>query len=337
METNENYPPWYYNLVMLPNSKPRPERNQVREFLQRRLTLRQLRLLVVLDEYQQISRAAKALSLTQPAVSKALAELESGLGMRLFDRTNKGLYPSPEGICMIEHAQAIEENLARAALTLESVCKANTWHLTVGVMHSAFNFVSVALLQMQKTRPGAQSFCLTFHEGGVDTLLTSLRAGRLDIVVGTAPQGGLAAGLQITPLYSDPLVWIAACDHPLALKPHIEPKDLCESVWVMAPRTTRVRHSIDAALRKLRLPVSPRMMETVSFSTKIRLVCDHGAVALIPRSSALSEEARSHVRILDIDMGALALPVSAITCDEHESRAEILEFMEGLVQACAGA
>jgi len=60
-------------------------------FLQRSLTLRHMRLLLAVEELRQVGRVATALSISQPAVSKALAEIENGIGVPLFDRTPRGM------------------------------------------------------------------------------------------------------------------------------------------------------------------------------------------------------------------------------------------------------
>jgi len=63
-------------------------------FLQRALTLRHMRLLLAVEELRQVGRVATALSISQPAVSKALAEIERGVGVTLFDRTPRGMLPT---------------------------------------------------------------------------------------------------------------------------------------------------------------------------------------------------------------------------------------------------
>ena len=70
-------------------------------FLQRALTLRHMRLLIALEEMRQVGRVATALSISQPAVSKALAEIESGIGVPLFERTPNGMLPTAHGACLL--------------------------------------------------------------------------------------------------------------------------------------------------------------------------------------------------------------------------------------------
>jgi len=83
-------------------------------FVQRALTLRHMRLLVALEELRQVGRVAAALSISQPAVSKALAEIENGVGVALFERTSRGMVPTAHGACLLRYAHMMTNEIARA-------------------------------------------------------------------------------------------------------------------------------------------------------------------------------------------------------------------------------
>ncbi|MDR3087412.1 MAG: LysR family transcriptional regulator, partial [Azoarcus sp.] len=83
-------------------------------YLQVNLKARHLRLLVAVDMYRNLTQVADVTHVTVPAVSKLLAEIEHGLGFKLFTRTVKGLIPTPYGDCLIRHARTILATLQRA-------------------------------------------------------------------------------------------------------------------------------------------------------------------------------------------------------------------------------
>ncbi|WP_286538302.1 LysR substrate-binding domain-containing protein [Variovorax sp. J31P179] len=304
-------------------------------FLQRRLRLRQLRLLVALDHHRHVGRVAAAMHLTQPAVSKALAELERGIGMTLFTRTPQGLVPTPEGVCLIRHAQFVHEDLNRAALALDSIGQPDVWHVAVGAMHGTTPVIPMAFERLQRQRTPAAAVDLTVQEGSPDLLLPLLRAGKLDVVMGVAPERSAAADLHVVPLYVDPMVWVAAPDHPLARTARLTLDDLADTMWVLPPRVARVRAMIDAVFRKQKVLVPSRLIETVSFDSLLGMVCDHGAVALSSRRLARSAESRGLVHVLDIDMGGLVMPISAMTLVEPEPTSYAVEFVQCLTEASA--
>lgn len=72
--------------------------------LRSNLKLRHFQLLVALDQFRHLGRAAEFLSVTQPAVSKSLAEIESLFGLALFERSTRGTEPTPAGISVVRFA-----------------------------------------------------------------------------------------------------------------------------------------------------------------------------------------------------------------------------------------
>ena len=75
--------------------------------LRSNLKLRHLQLLVALDQFRRLGRAAEFLSLTQPAVAKTLAEIERTCGVRLFERSTRGTEPTPDGESVVRFARAV--------------------------------------------------------------------------------------------------------------------------------------------------------------------------------------------------------------------------------------
>ena len=72
-------------------------------YIRANLKLRHLQLLVAMDDLGSVSRVAAYLNVTQPAVSKTLAQIEEGLELPLFERTSRGMEPTEHGACLIRH------------------------------------------------------------------------------------------------------------------------------------------------------------------------------------------------------------------------------------------
>src|SRR4051812_22559264 len=83
-------------------------------FLKARLKTRQLLLLIALDDFRNIHRAADELNMTQPAASKQIKDLEEMLDVRLFDRLPRGMMPTIYGETMIRHARMALNSLSLA-------------------------------------------------------------------------------------------------------------------------------------------------------------------------------------------------------------------------------
>ena len=102
-----------------------------------RLRMRQLRLLISLDELGSIHKAAQALSITQPGATKALNEIESTLGAVLFERTSKGLQANDLGRCVVRYARLINTDLAHLREEMLGILQGHGGRLAVGSMRQA--------------------------------------------------------------------------------------------------------------------------------------------------------------------------------------------------------
>lgn len=302
-------------------------------FLQRALTLRHLRLLVALDDLRQVGRVATALSISQPAVSKALAEIEHGVGVPLFDRTPKGMVPTAHGTCLLRYAHMMTNELGRAVDELTGIEEAMASAVTVGAMSGAGTgyVLHAAILQAHRRLP---HLTVTVTEGTRDLLLRQLRTGKLDLVLGAVGEAVPPADLDCTPLYIDSLAIACGTRDPLATKPRLALADIVSKAWVLPPRTTRVRAALEALWRDQ--PQRPHVLaETVSLDLTLELLTQGTALALLPQHLARRLAVAGQVRILDIDTPGLVMPVSMLSQAGTRPSTAVETLKSSLVEAAA--
>lgn len=183
-------------------------------YIRANLKLRHLQLLVALDELRNVGRVASYLHVSQPAVSKSLAALESGMRLTLFERTARGMEPTEHGACLIRHARDILASLSRVNDELRDLSEGRVVRVTLGVLPSA----SVALVPRFIVRLEAEhtDVAATVREGTMDTLLPALRAGDIDLTVGVLPERPLGIEFGTEILYEDPIVAVVRRDHALS-------------------------------------------------------------------------------------------------------------------------
>src|SRR4051812_44257934 len=155
---------------------------------------RHLQLLVAMDEFRNIRKVADHVNVTQPAVSKALAEMEKGLGARLFERTSRGINPTVYGECMIRHARTMLLGLNQARDELRGLMSGSHGKTTIGALPAATPALVPASLALFKHRSPATTVLV--REATMDVLLSELRQGQLDLVVGTLPHRSAANELE---------------------------------------------------------------------------------------------------------------------------------------------
>ncbi|MDM0087561.1 MULTISPECIES: LysR family transcriptional regulator [unclassified Variovorax] len=178
----------------------------------RALTLRQLQFFSVLVQEGQFGRAARRLSITQPALSNAIKQMEKLLGAELLTRSTHRLELTPVGAEVLARTDFLVNTLEVVLHDIESTVQRGRAYVRVGVIPSASARVAAAVADFVRDAPQAVEFA--WRDAPSTTLVTEVRGGQLDmaVVAITEPPGGLAC----VDLFRDPLVLVVRHDHPLA-------------------------------------------------------------------------------------------------------------------------
>ncbi|WP_198087414.1 LysR family transcriptional regulator [Variovorax sp. E3] len=178
----------------------------------RALTLRQLQFFSVLVEEGQFGRAARRLSITQPALSNAIKQMEKLLGAELLTRSTHRLELTPVGAEVLARTDFLVNTFDVALRDIESTVQRGRAFVRVGVIPSASARVAAAAGEFLATGP--REVELSWRDAPSNTLLAELRSGQIDMAVAaiTEPPGGLTC----IDLFRDPLVLVVRRDHALA-------------------------------------------------------------------------------------------------------------------------
>jgi len=179
----------------------------------RALTLRQLRFFSVLVEEGQFGRAAKRLSITQPALSNAIKQMEKLLGAELLTRSTHRLELTPLGAEVLARTDFLVNTIDVALRDIEQTVQRGRAFVRIGVIPSASGRVAAAVGDFLRDDP-ARQVEFAWRDAPSNTLLAEVRSGQLDMAVAaiTEPPGGLVC----VDLFRDPLVLVVRRDHALA-------------------------------------------------------------------------------------------------------------------------
>ena len=145
-----------------------------------RLRLKQLRLLIALDDRGSLHKAAEKISISQSGATKALHEVESLLGMPLFERQPKGLVANEMGRCMIRYARLIYSDVEHLREEMLSIMQGQGGRLSVGVIMGAVPLLTRALTELRLKQP---ELSVELVENTSAALLGLLDQGRLDLAI----------------------------------------------------------------------------------------------------------------------------------------------------------
>lgn len=249
-----------------------------------RLRMRQLRLLISLDELGSIHKAAQALSITQPGATKALNEIESTLGAVLFERTSKGLEANDMGRCVVRYARLISTDLAHLREEMIGILQGHGGRLSVGSIMGAVPMLVEGLARLRESQP---DLSVSIVEDTSDRLLSLLDQGRLDVVICRTSVSPRPAAYVSRARHQEQLVVVANVQHPLAGHARLGLEDLADSRWVVFPVNMPMRLTLEREFREAGLSFPLYPIETSStFTTLTLLLQDRGLVAVMPWDSA---------------------------------------------------
>ncbi len=182
--------------------------------LPRHLKMSELRVFMAVLEHRSLRKAAAALHLTQPALSKSIAGLEETLGVKLFDRVANGVELTVHGHGFAPRARAVFDELRRAAQELALVSSGAVGSLRVGALPlPAIPVVPAAVGRLLDAHPGVQVSLVEEHE---TELLDRLRRRDIELAILRPALVDAEDDLRIERLFDERACVVAARTHPLA-------------------------------------------------------------------------------------------------------------------------
>lgn len=208
-------------------------------------TLRQLEIFLATAHFQNISRAADSLAMSQSAASGALKELENQFNLRLFDRAGKRLQLNDLGRALQPRA----EELLERARELENAFGRHreVGPIRVGATLSVGNYLAVPLIeQFMQDHPQSRVSLEV-----ANTVTIADKVAHFDLDVGLIEGEVNNPELDISPWQDDELIVFCSPKHPLANKAKLNDQDLRTASWILRESGSGTRQTFDRALHDL--------------------------------------------------------------------------------------
>lgn len=301
--------------------------------LANRLKHRHLALLTNIAKHGSLTRGAAATGISQPAVTKALAELEDIFGAPLFLRSGRGLQATPLGDLALLRARHMQSDLDLWAREVEALHAGRSAHLNVGVVP----YVSSALLTaaISQLHQG-HGVTLTLHRATTDHLVPMLRRHELDCIISRATSTVALDDLMHRVLYHQRprLIAHSRLAQRLARRAPDWPA-VASMDWVLPAANTPTRqlimeHFIRAGLR----PPSP-VLE--AYSTDViegMLTMNEALISVVPEDIARELCQRGKLGMVPWDFGWELPPINLIRRKREQPLAAEERFSEILLERC---
>jgi DNA-binding transcriptional LysR family regulator len=283
---------------------------RLERWIARKFRLRHLELVAELFDRRSILKASRRLNLTQPTLTRALQDVESTLGMTLFERTNRGLEPTAYGEIFARHAKIVLAQLRHAAEELEGLRVGYSGKVTVGTLLAASaSILPDAIARLKKERPAV---AISVVVGTYDILMPSLLAGDLDMVLGRLPEEGRSRALKYEEFYAEPVCLVTRPGHPLLRRRRLGLRDLANEAWLLPLPETALRRQVDRAFLEASAPPPKNVIESVSILTNRVLLRKSDCVGVMPYHVALDDVEHGLLAILPVKLKSIETPVGAI-------------------------
>jgi DNA-binding transcriptional LysR family regulator len=268
-------------------------------------------LVVALDQFRHLGRTAEFLSVSQPAVSRMLTEVEKMLALNLFDRSTRGTEPTAAGQTLIRFARSVLADFERARDEIGAEASGAAGRTRVGAMVVALPVLLARAVEQIKQR-STQATVLV-EEGDLTHLLPKLRLGELDVFVGRLEPGYAAPDLVTEVLFNEPMVVVVKRDHALARKRQPGWGDIANLPCVLPPPWASLRVKIEQTFYQFGLHPPTDVIETASFLALSTFVQQRGAAGFLARSVGQHFEQHGWFKVLPIAVPIELPPIGLIT------------------------
>ncbi|MFT4149304.1 MAG: LysR substrate-binding domain-containing protein [Paracoccaceae bacterium] len=259
------------------------------------IKLRHIRAFLDIAAEGGLSAVARRQGITQPALSRTLAELEDLLGQPLFLRQGRRLVLTEGGALFRRHALAAVQALEAGAAALDP---RSVGTIRAGILPTvATRFFPQVVLRFGALRP---DIVLAVETGPHHYLIRLLREGAIDLMVGRLPRASEMAGLTFDHLYEEDVVLVGRAGNPLAGFPLAQA--LTQAPLILPPATALIRPPVDAYLASLGLTGLRPAVETVSLALGRGICLASDALWFISRGVVADELDRGVM--VDLPLGA---------------------------------
>ena len=272
-------------------------------------------------EHNSFSEAAEQLYLTQPAVSKRVAQLEDDLGVSLFDRIGRKVSLTEAGRALLPRARRLLNDAREIRRALADLSGEVGGRLTMGTSHHiGLHRLPEPLKRFTRDHPGVE---LDIRFMDSEEACHAVEVGDLELAIVTLPPKPLPH-LKVETIWDDPLVFMVAADHPLAGKRNLKLETLLQHPAVLPSTNTYTRGILERAVRaqglELRIGMETNYLETLQM-----LVASGLGWSLLPETQ-LNEQ----VSIVGVRGMELSRQLGAVT---HEKRS-LSNAALAMIDAC---
>lgn len=281
--------------------------------IRRRLKLRDLDTLMTVVNTGGMRKAAQQLHMSQPAVSKAIADLEDALGVRLVDRSNRGVVPTVFGQALLKRGAAIFDELRRGAVEMAFLADPDAGELSIGCVETITAGLAAAIIEdMSRRHP---RLVCSVASGDAPVLQAHFLRERICELVIARPFTAVPdPDMHGEPLFHERLRIVVSNQSEWAAKRRrFSLADFVDAPWILSPNEVAPHSPVFEAFRAIGAePPSARVL-TGSLNLRRTLLRTGRFVTVMPHSLLHFGPDKEWNKVLPIDLPTWSVPTMLIT------------------------
>jgi DNA-binding transcriptional LysR family regulator len=276
-----------------------------------RLKLRDLHILMAVVEWRSMAKAARHLSISQPVVSRAIADLERGLGVRLLDRTPQGVEPTIYGRTVLNRGLAVFDELRESVKDIKFLSDPMAGELRIGSNEGIAGGLLAAILDRLSSQRPRLAFQIKIGDAAM-MHYHDLRERNVDLFVGWVVELK-EDDVNAEVLFEDRLYVVADASNPWTRRRRVALKDLLHEPWTMPPADTHASALLANAFRASGLAVPHIAVAGYGISMQGALLGTGRFLSVLPGLFLRFNGKRLGLKALPIELPIPPRPVGIVT------------------------
>jgi DNA-binding transcriptional LysR family regulator len=276
----------------------------------RQLKLRDLHILLTVVQCGSMAKAAAQLAISQPAVSKAIADMEHSLRVRLLERSPQGIEPTRYGEALVRRSDVVFNELGQGVKEIEFLADPTVGELRIG----ATDPFAAAVLAPIMNRLSQQHSRVSFHvvTGDLTTLLGELNARNIELGMSRWSDTAGLNGMTTEILFEDAYVVVAGVQNQWLKRRKIQLSDLLDEPWVLPPYDTFQGRLNVAAFCSSGIEPPRQTVATLSLNLRNTLLATGRFLTILPSFALHLSDRNLQFRALALDLPKTRRPVGII-------------------------
>jgi len=294
-----------------------------------RLRLRDLFVLFTVVECGSMSKAALRLGVSTPSISDVIAGLEHAVGVRLLDRSSKGVMPTAFGTALLVRAHAAFDELHQGMRDIESLSDPAAGEVRIGCPESVTAFLTFVIEAISRKHPRMRFDVQQVRTPTVE--FPELHDRKIDLVLArlvALPQGGrLGEDLDAEVLFDDPFSAVVGRRSKWARRRKVDLAELANERWIVTPLDALAGRFLTEAFAARGLDPPRPAIASFSIHLRTNLASRGDYVAVLPRSVLELSAGRYGLKRLPITLSAKPSPVALVTLRNRSLTPAVRAFM----------